>query len=98
MLLICNDNDNDSKRSCFSIVWWCNNIIFVSAFILADEGFDVWMINFRGTTYSKAHVSLPPWSQNEAYWNFSWHEMAIYDLPATIFHINNITGRIQVPV
>lgn len=41
-----------------------------SAFLLADAGFDVFLINHRGGTYSKRHVSLKPW-QNK-FWQWTW--------------------------
>ncbi|XP_032691178.1 lipase 3-like [Odontomachus brunneus] len=58
------------------------------AYILADKGYDVWMGNFRGNTYSKAHCSLSPLSSK--FWEFSFHEMGIYDLPAAISYITNM--------
>ncbi|KAK2585096.1 hypothetical protein KPH14_008608 [Odynerus spinipes] len=57
------------------------------AYILADHGYDVWLGNFRGNTYSKAHKTLP--TSDSRFWNFSWHEMGIYDLPAKISYITN---------
>ncbi|XP_076243069.1 lipase 3 [Calliopsis andreniformis] len=55
------------------------------AYLLADQGYDVWLGNFRGNTYSRAHVSLS--TDDPKYWNFSFHESGIYDLPAMIGYI-----------
>lgn len=30
------------------------------ALVLADNGFDVWIVSSRGTKYSRGHVSLSP--------------------------------------
>ncbi|KAJ8962629.1 hypothetical protein NQ318_001022 [Aromia moschata] len=62
-----------------------------SGFFLADQGYDVWLGNARGSTYSKGHVSLPMWSSQ--YWNFSWHEMGTFDLPAALYYVSNITEK-----
>ncbi|EFN62714.1 Lipase 1 [Camponotus floridanus] len=61
------------------------------AYLLADQGYDVWLGNFRGNTYSKAHISLSP--LNSTFWNFSFHEMGIYDLPAMITFITNMRSQ-----
>ncbi|XP_020238028.1 triacylglycerol lipase 2 [Cajanus cajan] len=59
--------------------------------ILADNGFDVWIANARGTRYSCRHTSLDPSSPD--YWNWSWDEMVTYDLPAIFDYVSNQTGQ-----
>ncbi|KAJ8687585.1 hypothetical protein QAD02_023379 [Eretmocerus hayati] len=61
-------------------------------FMMADAGFDVWVGNIRGNTYSRSHVSLDPDYDHE-FWQYSWHEMGIYDIPAIIDHILDLTGE-----
>ncbi|OXU23412.1 hypothetical protein TSAR_002182 [Trichomalopsis sarcophagae] len=62
------------------------------AFILADAGYDVWLGNIRGNTYSRSHVQLSP-DRNPEFWQFSMHEMGLYDASAAIDHILQITGQ-----
>lgn len=37
-------------------------------YVLADAGYDVWLPNFRGNTYSRAHAELDP--ENVDFWRF----------------------------
>lgn len=61
------------------------------AFILADEGFDVWLGNARGNAYAHTHKSRR--ISKKDYWNFSWNEIGTNDLPAMIDQIVKTTGQ-----
>ncbi|WCJ27482.1 Myzus persicae-induced lipase 1 [Euphorbia peplus] len=62
--------------------------------ILADEGFDVWLANTRGTRFSRSHISLQP-SQPE-FWNWSWDELVTYDLPAFFEYVYTHSGHQKI--
>lgn len=56
------------------------------AFELANQGYDVWMGNSRGSTYSLNHTKYD-YQHDWRYWDFSFHEIGLYDLPAQIDYI-----------
>ncbi|KAM6546530.1 hypothetical protein CsatB_027266 [Cannabis sativa] len=60
-------------------------------YILADNGYDVWLSNVRGTACSRTHTSLSP--NDEKFWDWSWVELGAYDLPAFIEGVHNQTGK-----
>jgi pimeloyl-ACP methyl ester carboxylesterase len=59
-------------------------------YMLADAGYDVWLLNHRGNTYSRRHKFLDP--DEREYWQFSYDEQGNYDLPAAIDYIIKETG------
>nr|XP_033339533.1 gastric triacylglycerol lipase-like [Megalopta genalis] len=63
-------------------------------YLLADAGYDVWLGNNRGNVYSKNHRTLI--STDRRFWDFSYHELGICDLPATIDYILGRTKRERV--
>lgn len=75
-------------------VWVYNGPGKSLAMLLHDAGFDVWMLSARGTAVSAQHKSLTP--NDEKYWDFSFHEIATLDLPATVDYILANTGKEQL--
>ncbi|XP_044754242.1 lipase 1-like isoform X2 [Coccinella septempunctata] len=57
----------------------------------ADRGYDVWLGNARGNIHSRRHVRLDP--DKYKFWNFSYHEIAIYDVAAMVDHILKTSGK-----
>jgi len=43
-----------------ALTWLINPPDEALGFILADNGYDVWISNTRGTKYSRSHKSLSP--------------------------------------
>ncbi|XP_038881725.1 triacylglycerol lipase 2 [Benincasa hispida] len=59
--------------------------------ILADNGYDVWIANTRGTRFSRRHNSLN--AADRAFWNWSWDELVVYDIPAVFDHVSQQTDQ-----
>ena len=55
------------------------------AFLLANNNYDVWLLNTRGNYYSRLHTTLS--SRDAEYWDWTAHEIAIHDLPASFNYI-----------
>lgn len=65
--------------TCFSFI--INEPTQSLAYLLADAGFDVYLSNSRGTRYTNL-VGVKP--DESAFWDWSWGEMAQFDLPAVL--------------
>ncbi|ESW15041.1 hypothetical protein PHAVU_007G039100 [Phaseolus vulgaris] len=70
--------------------WFLNTPDQSLGFILADHGFDVWVGNVRGTRWSHGHISLS--EKNKQFWDWSWQELALYDVAEMINFINSVTN------
>lgn len=54
------------------------------AYQLADSGlYDVWLLNFRGNSYSRQHAYMDADSARD-FWDFSFEEFGERDVPAAI--------------
>jgi pimeloyl-ACP methyl ester carboxylesterase len=65
--------------------------MYFLAFVLADQGYDVWLANQRGTRYSREHTKLK--DSDHKYWLYSLDDLAQYDVPAALDLIANVTGK-----
>jgi len=65
------------------------------AFRMAEQGYDVWLGNFRGNHYSRHHETLDP-DLGKEFWMFSWDEMAKYDLPTMLNYVIETTEEKKI--
>lgn len=66
-------------------------------FLAVDAGYDVWMGNARGNTYSRKHTDWNP-DKNPEFWEFSFYEMGLYDVPAFMDRLLEVNGSSKVAV
>lgn len=52
------------------------------------------MMNVRGDRYAQQHIKLSPYTR--AFWNFTWQEMARFDVPETIDAILERSGSATI--
>lgn len=56
-------------------------------FILADKGYDVWMLSPRGTTYSKRHKYIDVKTNQKAFFNFRYLVICCYSYFQIFFQL-----------
>ncbi|XP_018367537.1 PREDICTED: lipase 3-like isoform X2 [Trachymyrmex cornetzi] len=61
------------------------------AFLLADQGYDVWLGNMRGNSYCRSHINMTIYDPK--FWQYSFHEVGTKDLPAMFNYIFNYTDQ-----
>jgi pimeloyl-ACP methyl ester carboxylesterase len=76
--------------------WVFNDEFKALAFQLHDSGFDVWLGNNRGNIFSTRWKGGADARHDESFWNFTFDDMARYDVPALIGAVLNKTGREQL--
>ena len=75
-----------------SAVWFTRNDKSkpASPISLFQEGYDVWLPNTRGTQYSRRHSFLDPDQDRVDYWDFSFVEFGLFDMPAFLEKIKTV--------
>ncbi len=68
--------------------WVCNGEDHSIPFVLANHNFDVWLSNSRGNKYCKEHDKFD--AKSYEFWQYSFHELGIYDVPAVIKYIRDV--------
>lgn len=66
------------------------------AFALANAGFDVWLGNNRGNKYSRKNVHFHADLQSENFFDYSFEDLAKFDVPALLDYVIHATGRPKV--
>ncbi|XP_037953654.1 lipase 3-like [Teleopsis dalmanni] len=74
-----------------SDAWLLNGQENSLPYLLSKSGFDVWLGNNRGNIYCRRNIWYN--TTDREFWDFSWHEMSVYDMPATIEYIIKKTGE-----
>jgi lysosomal acid lipase/cholesteryl ester hydrolase len=58
-------------------------------FVLADKGFDVWIVNVRGNQYGLEHHAL----KGDDFWKFTLDDIVLKDVPDIVDYIVDTTGH-----
>ena len=64
------------------------------AFLLANNDSDVWLLNTRGNNFSRLHTTLS--ARDPKYWDWTAHEIALGDIPASIDYVLACTKYHQI--
>eukprot|EP01083_Nonionella_stella_P222815 794735_1 len=77
-----------------SVTWVLNGPEKSLGFLLADNGYDVWMGNARGNLFSRKHTTLTP--EDKEFWQWSFTEQGRIDVPATVNYILKTTNQRKI--
>ena len=56
-------------------------------------GYDVWLANNRGVSHSQGHIHLDPERNAHSYWDFSFAEIGLYDIPAMVKLVKRVLEK-----
>ncbi|XP_065309604.1 lipase lipl-1-like [Dermacentor albipictus] len=76
--------------------WVINKPNLSAGFLMADQGYDVWLINARGVPYSNYHVNLT--TNDREFWDWSFEDIGCYDVAVAVDLVLNNTGRSNLSI
>lgn len=82
-----------------SLMSSCSDFILIGpkhalGYLLADRDYDIWLGNARGNRYSRRHKRLHV--KSPKFWNFTFHEIGYYDVPALIDYVLDKTNSAKL--
>ena len=79
-----------------ALTWLINSEQKSIPFILANQGYDVWLGNNRGNKFSREHIKYT--QSQTAFWDFSFQDMGQFDVPSTINIIRQESGASKITI
>lgn len=73
--------------------WVFNENFKALAFRLHDAGYDVWLGNNRGNSFNELWSDGSTAHKSHRYWDFTYDDMAKFDLPAMIAEVVSVSGQ-----
>lgn len=65
------------------------------AFTLANEGYEIWLGNNRGNSHSSVNTKMK--SSDPSYYDYSFQDLGMKDLPVQLDYVLNQTGHQKLP-
>jgi len=62
-------------------------------YVVWKMGYDVWLTNNRGNLFSRNSTTIKNVTYSKQFWNFTFTEMGVFDVPAHIKYVLAATGR-----
>lgn len=73
-------------------IWVLNGAEQALGFVMADDGYDVWLGSTRSSRFSYGHVT---WKRTDPeFWNWDWDDLVSQDLPSMLRFVHAQTNQL----